>query len=458
MAMRLLHGYLNMQAISQRFSRFGEPPTLESMTRDGVRVSRAVSIGVAGAASVGLLCALPAQALASSSPVHVVDTDGSSSVVNEVCAPEASTGSGTVTASAPGSLRVATFDSELSRNAAGDLIRDLSAPGDSQGSAIAETVQRAAPEVLVLSGFDVDDQDEAASLFATNYLAVGQQGQQGIDYPYIYSGPVNAGIESGADLDDDGVIGGPGDALGYGDFPGQGGMVVFSTEPIDTENIRTFGELRWSQVANSHLPAEKFTSLEESILPLSSVGHWDVPITVGNRTVHVLASAPADPSRSAVDRARNADEIGFWADYVTEGDDDYITDDEGSSGGLSSDHHFVVAGTLGADPDGCTDADPAGIAALLDAERVTDLAPEIEPGTGSTRTTESEDRAARADYVLPSAALDVRGSGVFWPGAGEDGSHLTGSPQVSDGLIASMTKRSAPTDHRLVWADVVPAP
>ncbi|WFP16839.1 endonuclease/exonuclease/phosphatase family protein [Citricoccus muralis] len=436
------------------------------MTRDEVRVRRAASLAVAGAASVGLLGVLAVPAAAATGPVHVLDggpvhvLDGESraAAINDVCAPEASTGAGSVSAPAPGSLRVATFHSGLSRDAAGDLIRDLSAPGDAQGAAIAETVQRAAPEVLVLSGFDVDDHDEAATLFATNYLAVGQQGQQGIDYPYIYSGPVNAGIESGADLDDDGVIGGPGDALGYGDFPGQSGMVIFSTEPIDTDNIRTFQDLRWEQVTESHLPADKFTSLEQSILPLSSVGHWDVPITVGNRTVHVLASAPADASRGTVDQARNADEIGFWSDYVTEGQDDYIVDDAGATGGLSTDDHFVVAGTLGADPDGCTAADPAGINELLDTERITDLAPEVEPGTGSTRTTESDDRMARADYVLPSDTLDVRGSGVFWPGVGEDGSHLTGSPQVSDGLIAKMTQRSAPTDHRLVWADIVPAP
>lgn len=359
-------------------------------------------------------------------------------------------------------MRVATLNTSLTRDSAGQLASDLSAPGDPQGTAIAETVQRVAPDVLVLTGFDVDEEEETVSLFARNYLAVGQNDQPGIDYPYVYSGPVNTGIESGADLDGDGVIGGPDDALGYGNFPGQGGMVVFSTEPIDTENIRTFQDMRWSDMPDSELPQQTFSDLEQSILPLTSVGRWDVPITVDDRTVHVLASATADPERTDVSRARNQDEIRFWSDYASTGagsetesqgqnghSAQYITDDEGTTGGLDSSEHFVVAGSLKADPDQCGDADPAGISSLLDTDRVAD------PETSPSQVLD-DDTAARTDYVLPSAALEITDSGVFWPRPGTDAAGL-----VSDsgsGLISSMTQRPAPTDHRLVWTDVVPAP
>ena len=58
------------------------------------------------------------------------------------------------------------------------------------------------------------------------------------------------------------------------------------------------------------------------MLPLSSKSHWDVPVRIGNVTLHLLASHPTPPAfDGAEDRngRRNHDEIRFWSDYLTRG-------------------------------------------------------------------------------------------------------------------------------------------
>jgi hypothetical protein len=78
-----------------------------------------------------------------------------------------------------------------------------------------------------------------------HYLAVSQNGAPPIDYPYVYFAPSNTGIASGFDLNNNGAAvttpGAPGygdDALGFGAFPGQFGMVIFSRYPIEAEGVR----------------------------------------------------------------------------------------------------------------------------------------------------------------------------------------------------------------------------
>ena len=89
-------------------------------------------------------------------------------------------------------------------------------------------------------------------------------------------------------------------------------------------------------------------------LRLSSKSHWDVPVVIGERRVHVLASHPTPPTFDGPeDRngTRNHDEIRFWADYVSGGRDaSYIYDDDGQYGGLARNASFVIAGDQNADP------------------------------------------------------------------------------------------------------------
>ena len=141
------------------------------------------------------------------------------------------------------SLRVATFNASLNRPHAGQLALDLATPLDPQAQAVAEIVQRNAPDVLLLNEFDYDAAGTAATGFKDNYLGRPQSGQNPVDYPYMYAAPSNTGIPSGADLDGDGIVGGPADALGYGDFEGQYGMVLFSKYPIDTAERAHLPEL-----------------------------------------------------------------------------------------------------------------------------------------------------------------------------------------------------------------------
>src|SRR3990170_1361495 len=116
----------------------------------------------------------------------------------------------------------------LLRGNAGDALRDLSAPGNAQASAVAEIIQRVRPEVLLINEFDFEPSNALATAFQNNYLDISQDdGLAPIDYPYVFVAPSNTGIPSGFDLNNDGRIAGGDDAFGFGAFEGQFGMVVY---------------------------------------------------------------------------------------------------------------------------------------------------------------------------------------------------------------------------------------
>lgn len=364
-------------------------------------------------------------------------------------------------------VRFMTYNASLNRAAPGQLQQDLATPDDAQARAVAEVVQRTAPDVLLVNEFDHDPAGRSAELFRTNYLEVPQRGQDPVHYPYVYTAPVNTGEPSGLDLNRDGVVGGPEDAWGFGLFPGQYGMVLYSKHPLDTDGIRTFRDFRWADMPGSRLPAEHYAPGHAERLRLSSKSHWDVPVRIGSTTVHVLASHPTPPTFDGPEDRngrRNADEIRFWADYVRgPAASSYVYDDEGARGGLRPGERFVVMGDQNADPlDG--DSWPGAIQQLLEHPRVQDPLPASAGGPEAAarqgganlahRSDPAHDTAdfaddpapgnLRADYVLPSRNLRVTGAGVFWPVPGEPGAELTG-------------EHPFPTsDHRPVWVDVAP--
>jgi hypothetical protein len=244
-------------------------------------------------------------------------------------------------------------------------------------------------------------------------------------------------------------------------------MVVLSRFPIVTEDVRTFQNLLWAAVPGARLPddpatpepADWYTADELALLPLSSTTHWDVPIDVDGRIVHVLAANPVLSTFPGTEE-RIVDEIGLWADYVAGADTSWIVDDDGTSGGLAVDAEFVIVGAMNNDP---IDGDGAGaIRQLLDLERVQDPQPASEgaveasaaqglantshQGDPSTDTADFPDYPRpgnlRADYVLPSDGFTVVDAGVFWP--------LLSDP------LASLVGGGPPpsTDHRLVWVDL----
>src|SRR5688572_15210151 len=86
-------------------------------------------------------------------------------------------------------VRFATFNASLNRNFAGQLITDLSTPGNAQAATIAEIIQRVRPDVVLINEFDFDDDHLALGLFQQNYLSVSHNGADPIEYPYAYTAP-----------------------------------------------------------------------------------------------------------------------------------------------------------------------------------------------------------------------------------------------------------------------------
>ena len=249
-------------------------------------------------------------------------------------------------------VRIASFNAAMNRAEPTAMLAELRA-GSDQARKIAEVVQRADIDVLLLCELDRDDGEEAARVFAKDYLAVSQNGQKPIDFPHVFFAASNTGEPSGRDLDRDGKSDGPGDAYGYGKFRGQYAMALLSRHPIQTDAVRTFRMLPWSAMPNALRPSGCWSDEDWNALRLSSKSHWDVPVRIAGRDVHMLCSHPTPPAfDGAEDRngCRNHDEIRFWVDYLTPDRSQWIVDDQGARGGLAADAHFVVLGDLNCDP------------------------------------------------------------------------------------------------------------
>ncbi len=384
----------------------------------------------------------------------------------------------------PVSVRFATFNASLNRSNAGDLAAELATPGSAQPDTIAEIIQRTRPDVLLINEFDYDP--HALAEFERNYLGVPHGDAQPIDYPYSFIAPSNTGEPSGLDFDNNGSVGGPNDAYGFGFFPGQFGMAVLSKYPIKHHQIRTFQNFLWKDMPGALLPddpatpepADWYSPEELDAFRLSSKSHWDIPIKIGRRTVHFLVSHPTPPVfddppffPEGVDfnGRRNFDEIRFWADYVGSSHkaSRYIYDDDGRRGGLHRGSAFVIAGDQNSDPlDG--DSIPGAIQQLLEHRRINTKVtpsslggPEQSALQGGANVTHHSDPAfdtadfadtapgnLRADYVLPSRNLRITDAGVFWPESADPLFPLVGvyNDPVPFGFPSS--------DHRLVWVDI----
>ncbi len=364
---------------------------------------------------------------------------------------------------APRVVRFATFNIALNRRQAGDLIRDLEAGRDSRIRGVAEVIQRVRPDVILLNELDHDDQGKSLELFQKNFLMHSQNGQATIAYPHVFVGPVNTGLASPVDMNQDGKVALPDDGYGYGGFPGQYGMALLSKFPIDLEQVRTFQTFLWKDMPHAKVPRHEdgsafYPSDVFEKIRLSSKSHWDIPVQVAGTTIHVLSCHPTPPVFDGPeDRngCRNYDEIRLLADYISD-QADYLYDDQGRRGGLAVGTPFVIVGDLNADPH---DGDSLSRAArqLTESPHVNRAKTPGSRGavtaatnsgkvnaqhTGDPKwdTGDFNDRQTgnlRIDYCLPAASLTILDCGVFWPDDSEEGSHLN---QASD--------------HHLVWVDI----
>jgi hypothetical protein len=363
----------------------------------------------------------------------------------------------------PASLRVAQFNIREMGQEKVDEIDGEGRGANEQLVAAAEILREVRPDIVLINEIDIL-QEGTAPLdgiwqdFQDRYLDVGDAP---LRFEHVYAAPVNTGVLSGFDLNNDGVVGTDADrgtrthgddSFGYGIYPGQYGMVIASRYPLDAAAARTFREFLWADMPGHVMPEGWYSEEEAAVLRLSSKTHMVVPVSLGGRTVHLMGAHPTPPGFDGEEDRngrRNRDEVRMLVDLI-EGAD-YLVDDAGVPGGLPADASFIVFGDLNASRRGDDGAGDHPIHALLDHPRVQDtgdltiseggLAGRA-PGPPAyfERSTTGRATGLRIDYVLPSTDLEVVGGGVHFPWAEVD------SAGAERAWVAS--------DHRLVWIDL----
>ncbi|MGR5063948.1 endonuclease/exonuclease/phosphatase family protein [Photobacterium sp. DNB22_13_2] len=356
---------------------------------------------------------------------------------------------------------------------------------------VAEIIQRVRPNAFVLAEYNNDGEGEnmdALNGFHDNYLAHSQNGQKTIAFNYKKNIATNTGLPSDYDLNLDGSASGTGDdAWGFGFYHGQYAFAVFSQFEIDEANVRTFQHFKWKDMpgeknleivnCNVELPEGKncgdawYSDEAWAQFPLSSKNHADIPVIIpkangDKEVVHFLVSHPAPPifdNPAKHNTERNRAELQFWNDYIDS--KNYMYDDKGVYGGLTAGSNFVVAGDLNADHQ-MGDGDRETIANLISHSMVNvegtlgSYAPASNGGeyclnegicTRNPDTPHVENITStsglRLDYVIPSATLDIKDSGVFWPAGNEDGYNLVFDEELGN-------SKGVSSDHRMVWVDL----
>ena len=320
-------------------------------------------------------------------------------------------------------LRVAIYHTELSRDGPGLLLRDILSGKDTQVAAIMSVIRHVDPDVLVLG--DIDFDHDAAALSALAERISG--------YSYQFMRAPNRGVQSGLDLDEDGRLGRAGDAWGYGEFRGQGGLAVLSKHPIG--DVVDHSKLAWIELDTALALPE--TPRDQ---PLSTTVHWEVPVQLPDGQQITLltwhATAPVFDGPEDRNGRRNHDETAFWLQRLDK----------------TPPPHPIIAGFANLDPvDG--DGRPAALQALLAHPAIQDVRPQSMGALLAGRSDISHRGPAeldtvawptdgpgnlRVDYILPSADLQVVDAGVFWP--------------APDQLFSSEVVRAS--RHRMVWVDI----
>ncbi len=324
-------------------------------------------------------------------------------------------------------LRIATYSPDLSRKGPGLLYRDILSGKDGQIAAAVRVIAHADADILLLTGIDWDYDLRALKALAAELAKAGA------DYPHLHASRPNNGMASGLDLDQNGETGEARDAQGFGQFSGQGGMAVLSRHPFGAPTDYTEG--LWRDLPGNLMPMDTPPEIAAA-QRLSSVAHWDLPVMIAGKPLHILAYAATPPVFDGPEDRngrRNHDETAFWLTHLP-------------------DAPFVILGDTNLDPnDG--DGRPEAMAALLahvQDPHPTSAGGKAAPQNGANarhKGDPAQDTALwaedgpgnmRVDYVLPAKGLVVKDQGVLWP-------------LPDDPLAADVAKASR---HRLVWVDL----
>lgn len=382
--------------------------------------------------------------------------------------------------SVPVEIRVATFNVEDIRES------DLADPNHPRLKRLGSVIRDLRPNVILLNeiaydgpgspGFrDGDEPGRLAQRFVEMFVHQSEErAQSGIRYR-TFMAPVNSGMHSGFDLDNDGRVvstfphpapsnpdGSPprqtneqraygNDAWGFGTFPGQYGMALLVDERLEIvgEKIRTFRLMPWDYVPGAFMPRMPetnepwYTAEEWAIFRLSSKSHWDVPVRLPNgQMIHMLCSHPTPPAFDGPEmrnQKRNHDEIRFWADYLDRAA--YIVDDLNQPGGLDPEAHFVILGDLNADPErGNSFKNPIKRNLFANSRINSSVTPVSDLDVPGLAPSDTAMFKLRVDYVLPSRTVEPIRAGVW-----------RSNPEPAD--------MPFPSDHFPVWMDIrIPAP
>jgi hypothetical protein len=345
---------------------------------------------------------------------------------------------------------------------------DAGAGKNEQILAATEIIKEIAPDILIINEIDHDydaaksREDLALNARRFNDLYLNR-GLNRLDYPFAYAASCNTGFLTGMDLDNDGVAATAAhlgerehgsDSYGYGIYPGQYSMAILSKYPLHADRARSFQKFRWVDLPDNMIPPGWFSEEELDIFRLSSKSHWDVPVQIGDKVIHLLISHPTPTGFDGpedLNGRRNYDEVGMWAHYLD--DDSVLVDDAGSRAGLAAGESFIISGDLNADPNGfILETGRRSIEQLLEHDRVLRTGEFLTsrgalngrvpgpPKHFERHTVGWEDQGGRIDYILPSVDLTAIAGGVYWPDAATD---PEGAAKVH---IAS--------DHRMTWLDI----
>lgn len=379
----------------------------------------------------------------------------------------------------PIDLRIATFNIEDVRTS------DIADPSNPRLRRLGAVIRELKPNIILLNEIAYDgpgspgyQEIDAPGLngqrFADTFIHLPEgstedSGGSGIRYR-AFMAPVNTGMHSGFDLDNDGRVvstyptptpsrpdGSPpkqtaeeraygNDCWGFGAFPGQYGMTLLVDERLEIlqADVRTFRLMPWDYVSGAFEPRvpetnEPWHNKEEwAIFRLSSKSHWDVPVRLPNgETIHVLCSHPTPPAFDGPEmrnQKRNHDEIRFWADYLDNAP--YIVDDLNHPGGLRPDAHFVIVGDLNADPEkGSSYKNPIKRNLFANPRVNGSNTPTSDLPVAELAPTDTAMFKLRVDYVLPSHTLEPLRTAVW-----------RSNPAPAD--------HPFPSDHFPVWMDI----